>query len=178
MLIAVPSISTLLANDSCGTPSRSASIAASMPIRASVDSEPRITRSNPVRPSTVARTAEVTEPVRAAQRLVDDVHRLVGAHGQRLADRLGGLLRAHRHDRDLAAVRLGQPQAFLDRVLVEFVDHPVRGVPVQGAVGGPQRALRPGVRYLLDQDDDVHDRLPTLPLYAPNDDEHMLLMGY
>ena len=62
MLIFDPSVSTLLANDICGTPSRSASIAASVPIRASVDSEPRITRSKPVRPSTVASTAEVTRP--------------------------------------------------------------------------------------------------------------------
>src|SRR5215472_13897610 len=54
-----PSISTLLANESCGTPSRSASIAPITPIRASVDSEPRMTTSNPIRPSTAASAAEV-----------------------------------------------------------------------------------------------------------------------
>jgi len=52
--ICVPSISTLEASDSCGTPSRSASIAAIAPIRASVDSAPQITRSNPMPSSTVA----------------------------------------------------------------------------------------------------------------------------
>ena len=48
MEIAEPSTSTLLASVSCATPRRSASIAASMPVRASVDSEPRMTRSNPI----------------------------------------------------------------------------------------------------------------------------------
>ena len=157
----MPSVSTLLANDSCGTPSRSASIAASAPIRASVDSEPRMTRSKPDPAEHLGEHRRGHQAVRAVQRLVDDVHRLVGAHRQRLADRLGCLLRAHRQDRDLAAVRLLQPQAFLDRVLVELVDHRVGGVAVQRAVLGPQRALRPGVRHLLHQDDDVHDRRPT-----------------
>ena len=36
------------ASDSCGTESRSASIAAIAPIRASVDSAPHTTRSNPI----------------------------------------------------------------------------------------------------------------------------------
>ena len=47
MRMVVPSISTLDASDTCGTPSRSASMAAITPIRASVDSDPQITRSNP-----------------------------------------------------------------------------------------------------------------------------------
>ena len=54
MEIDVPSVSTLDASDSCGTPSRSASIAAIDPIRASVDSAPTITRSKPIWPSTWA----------------------------------------------------------------------------------------------------------------------------
>ena len=43
-----PSMSTFEASVSCGTPSRSASIAGTTPVRASVDSDPKITRSNPV----------------------------------------------------------------------------------------------------------------------------------
>src|SRR5580693_3988314 len=58
----LPSTSTWLASDTCGTPSRSASIAAITPIRASVDSAPAMTRSNPVRPSTAASAAEVCSP--------------------------------------------------------------------------------------------------------------------
>ena len=54
MRIAEPSISTLLASETCGTPSRSASIAAITPILASVDSDPQITRSKPVAESTWA----------------------------------------------------------------------------------------------------------------------------
>ena len=54
MRIAEPSMSTLLASETCGTPSRSASIAAITPIRASVDSEPQMTRSKPVCSSTWA----------------------------------------------------------------------------------------------------------------------------
>jgi hypothetical protein len=49
-----PLISTLDASETCGTPSRSASIAAITPIRASVDSEPQTTRSKPVCSSTLA----------------------------------------------------------------------------------------------------------------------------
>ena len=52
--MAEPSISTLLASETCGTPSRSASIAAITPIRASVDSDPVMTRSKPVSFSTWA----------------------------------------------------------------------------------------------------------------------------
>jgi hypothetical protein len=91
------------------------------------------------------------------------VHSLVRAHGQRLADGVGRLLRAHGDDRDLAAVSLSLAKALLDRVVVEFVDHGIGGVPIQSAVICPELALRPGVRYLLDQDHDVHDQLPTFP---------------
>src|SRR5580692_7973920 len=101
------------------------------------------------------------ERVRPVQRVVKKMDRLVRAHRQRLADRLARLLRAHGQDRHLAAVRLGQAQPLLDRVLVELVDHRVGRVAVQGGVGGPERALRPGVRDLLHADDDVHDRRPT-----------------
>src|SRR6201996_4248454 len=54
-----PSVSTFEASDSCGTDRRSASIAAIDPIRASVDSAPTITRSNPICWRTCARAYEV-----------------------------------------------------------------------------------------------------------------------
>src|SRR5262249_18998631 len=78
-----------------------------------------------------------------------------------LPDRLVSLLRAHAQDGHLAAVRLGQAEPFLDRVLVEFVDDPVDRCAVEPRVVGPERALSPRVGDLLDADDDVHDRWPT-----------------
>src|ERR1700749_1339440 len=59
IVIDVPSVSTLEASDSCGTDRRSASIAAIDPIRASVDSAPTITRSNPIGWRTWASAYEV-----------------------------------------------------------------------------------------------------------------------
>src|SRR5262249_1862545 len=80
-------------------------------------------------------------------------------------DRLAGLFRAHGQDGHLAAVRLGQAEPFLDRVLIELVDDPVDRRAVEPRVVGPKRALSPRVGDLLDADDDVHDRWPTsLPL--------------
>ena len=54
-----PSMSTFDASVSCGTPRRSATIAGTTPVRASVDSEPRITRSNPTCVSAAASAADV-----------------------------------------------------------------------------------------------------------------------
>src|SRR5215470_16011990 len=55
----VPSMSTFDASVSCGTPSCSASMAGSTPLRASVDSDPQITRSNPTCFSAAAIAADV-----------------------------------------------------------------------------------------------------------------------
>src|SRR5262249_342018 len=94
----------------------------------------------------------------ASQRVVDEVHGLVGAHRQGLADRFGGALWTHRQDRHLAAVGLRLPQSLLDRELVKLVDHGVGRVAVERGVRLPQRALRPRVGDLLYADDNVHDR--------------------
>ena len=67
MRIAGPSISTLLASETCGTSRRSASIAAITPIRASVDSDPQITRSNPICPRTWASAYDVESPSEPAR---------------------------------------------------------------------------------------------------------------
>jgi hypothetical protein len=64
-----PSISTFDARVSCGTPSRSASIAGRIPVLASVDSDPQITRSNPMSFSASASASDVlraSEPARAS----------------------------------------------------------------------------------------------------------------
>src|ERR1700761_7945167 len=69
MEIEEPSVSTFDAKDNCGTESRSASLAAIDPIRASVDSAPTITRSNPIWLRTCASAYEVcstSEPASAS----------------------------------------------------------------------------------------------------------------
>ena len=93
--------------------------------------------------------------------VVDQVDGLVGAHGQGLANGLAGLVRAHGQDGHLAAVRFGELEPLLDRVLVELVDDPVGGRAVEPGVLRPQGAFRPGIGDLLHADDDVHDRRPT-----------------
>src|SRR5262249_54621122 len=60
MVTEEPSMSTFDASVSCATPSRSASIAGSTPPRASVDSDPQITRSKPTCFSAAAIAADVT----------------------------------------------------------------------------------------------------------------------
>jgi hypothetical protein len=91
------------------------------------------------------------------------VYGLVRAHRQRLADRLGRPLRAHRQDGDLAAVGLLEPERLLHRVLVDLVHHRVDRLAVQRVVRLGQPALRPGVGHLLDQYDDVHVLGPPPP---------------
>src|SRR3954447_948882 len=81
---------------------------------------------------------------------------LVGAHGEGLADRVGGLVRAHREDRHLAAVRLLDRQRLFDGVLVELVDDTVGGFAIEGVVVAPQLAFGRRVRHLFHADDDVH----------------------
>ncbi len=65
------------------------------------------------------------EQVGAVEALVDDVHRLVGAHGQRLADRVGGPLRPDAQDGDLTVVGFLDHERLLDGALVDLVEHRV-----------------------------------------------------
>src|SRR5450432_3362717 len=72
---AEPSTETLLASVACGTPSRSASIAGSTPMRASVDSDPSTTRSNSIRSIAFASTNDVasaSEPCKASSTTCTD----------------------------------------------------------------------------------------------------------
>ena len=95
--------------------------------------------------------------VGAVQALVEQVHGLVGAHRQGLADRLGGALGAgcqHGHSAVAAFLLLDQ-QRFFDGALVDLVEHGVGGLAVEGAIAVGQLALRPGVWDLFDQDHDV-----------------------
>ena len=101
------------------------------------------------------------EGVGPVQRWVDDVHRLVCAHRQGLADRLDRLVRAHREHGDLAAaLGLFDLQGLFDGVLVELVHHTVDAFAVDGLVGA-EFLLGPRVGDLLHADDDVHGRRPT-----------------
>src|SRR3954453_12307517 len=93
------------------------------------------------------------------QGVVLDVHRLVGAHLQGLADRGLGLLRPDREDRHaaLALAVLAQLERLLNGVLVELAQQAVDADPVGRVVGRAEGALRLGVRDVLDADHDVHE---------------------
>jgi hypothetical protein len=96
-------------------------MAGTIPVRASVDSDPKIARSNPTCLSASARASDDATASEPGQRVFGYQHGLVGTHRQRLADRLRRLRRAHRQDGHLAAVRLGNLQCLLDGELVEVV---------------------------------------------------------
>jgi hypothetical protein len=91
-------------------------------------------------------------------RLVHDVHRLVRAHRQGLADGVGGRVRAHGQHRDLAPLAVADEQRLLDGVLVHLVDDVVGRGAVDGVVRRVEPALTARVRDLLDKNDDVHAR--------------------
>ena len=63
------------------------------------------------------------EQVRAGRGVVGDEQCTVGAHRERLAQRLHRLLGAERDDDDLASVRVLQPERLLDGVHVRRVEH-------------------------------------------------------
>ncbi len=95
------------ANVTAGSPSRSASIVGTTPMVPSVEAIPVMTRSGwgSSLPIAAARIAEVREGVRAVDLVVDDVDRPVGAHLQRLLQRVGGLLGADGQHGHLALAR-------------------------------------------------------------------------
>src|SRR5690606_18097611 len=91
----------------------------------------------------------------------------VGAHGERAAQLLRGVLRADGDDHHLAVAGalggvLDQPQGGLDRVLVEGVDHPGGAGQVDGSVLDLGLELR--VWDPLERDEDLHDVLLSRPL--------------
>src|SRR2546423_1174732 len=59
--------------------------------------------------------------VRAGELFVGDEDAPVRPHGQAFADRIPGALGSHRHEHDLAAMRLFELQAFFDAALVAGV---------------------------------------------------------
>ena len=95
-----PWVSTTDASVTCGSPSRSASIAGTTLIAPSVEAIPHTTRStfadSPSFSTALASTSEVPIASEPAIAVVHDVHALVAAHLQRLAHRVQGLLRTRR----------------------------------------------------------------------------------
>ena len=136
----------------------SATIAGTADAAPSEASLPASTRSTPSTvPIALASTFAVVTASDPASAVVGQVHGLVRAHRQRLADRVGRPVRAHRQHGDLGAVvGLLELQRLLDRPLVDLVEHRVGGVAVQRPRPLAQLAFRIGVGHLLDQHDDVH----------------------
>ena len=95
---------------------------------------------------------------RAVDGVVDDVHGLVRAHRQGLADGVGGRVGADGQDGDLAALPVAHQQRLLDGVLVHLVDDVVGRGAGDGVVRRVQLALTARVGDLLDKNDDVHAR--------------------
>ena len=105
--------------------------------------------------------------VRAGDRVVDDVDRLVGTHLQRLAGGVDGLLgadaqRGHRVIGGLAPDLLLDLQGLLDGVLVQLGQQPVHADAVNGVVR-LELPIGSRIRYVLHTDDNVHGVWPRGP---------------
>ena len=123
----MPSTVTSLAKVSCGSPRRSASIAGTTLIRASVDSraeqhEVERARRPSIALASASEVASASEPcsasssdVEALSAPIDSALRIVSVAG----------VRAHGEHGHLAAVRLLELQRLLDGVLVHLVHHGV-----------------------------------------------------
>jgi hypothetical protein len=95
------------------------------------------------------------EGARPVEGVVVDVHGRVRAHGQRLAHRGQGRLRAHAEDHHLAALLLLQPQGLLDGVLVDRVEDRLDRLAVERLVPRVQPLLGGRVGHALDGDQDL-----------------------
>ena len=103
------------------------------------------------------------EQIGAGERVVGDEHGAVGAERERAAQRLGGALRTHRDDDDLAAARgVALAQPLLDRVHVEGVERKLAGA-VETLALRVEAPRRGGLGHLLHADSDLHigGTLPT-----------------
>src|SRR5204862_4986927 len=93
------------------------------------------------------------DEIGAGRSLVADEDGAVGAHGERLAERVGGPLRADRDDDHLVVAVALQPQRLLDGVRVEVVERSLTR-PVEALRAGIDPAL--SLRDVLDADSNLH----------------------
>ena len=143
----------------CGMPSRSARMTPVCACPWSSDCRPVSTRSNFSSGHGAASASATTKASAAAERVVFDVQRAIGAARQRLANDLLHARRAGRADDDLATVLLAKPQRLLERVGVRLV-HLVADVLLADpglVVAQPRLPFAGG--DLLDADGDLHERV-------------------
>ena len=95
------------------------------------------------------------DEIRARGARVGDEHGAVGAHRERLAERVGGLLGPERDDDDLGVGVALEPQRLLDGVRVEVVER-----PLAGTVEALRARIEPAGPFgdVLHADGDLHDR--------------------
>src|SRR5690606_9042531 len=93
----------------------------------------------------------------AAESIVEHVDGGVGAHRERLAQRVGGTLWPHRERNYLAVfVVVFVLQRHLEGALVDLVDDRVRGLAVEQPCFGVEHTLTPRIGHLLHQCNDLH----------------------
>ena len=156
-----PCVSTTEASVTCGTPSRSASMAGHDAHRAVGRGHAAHDQVGDVAPVGLldgrGQHERGGDRVGPGDRVVLDVHALVDAHLQRLAHGVHGLLGADRHRRDGDVVGvlglLLEPERLLDGVLVELRQQPVDADAVDGVVS-LEVTVRRGVRHVLHANDD------------------------
>lgn len=97
-----------------------------------------------------------TENVGAVKVSVVHVDGPVRPHGKGFAQGVLGVSRPHRDNNDLGVpVRLGDLQCLFHRVLVEFREKPVHGVPVSRHLLGEPPVTR-RIRHVLHEGEDLH----------------------